>query len=59
MIHECMLVLKKYRRILTRQQTTTLKGQIMKGDYSGFQKGLDTILNRMVGEFCGTTSQRD
>ena len=59
MIRECMLELKAHRKFLTRQQVTTLKGQIMKGDYIGFQKGLDTILNRMVGEFCGTTSQGD
>lgn len=59
MIRECMLILKKYRRILTRQQVTTLKGQIMKGDYIGFQKGLDALLDRKVGEFCGTTSQGD
>lgn len=59
MIRECMLVLKKYRRFLTRQQITTLKGQIMKGDYLGFQKGLDTLLDRKVGEFCGSSSQGD
>ena len=59
MVRECMLILRKYRRFLTRQQTTTLKGQIVKGDYSGFQKGLDTLLNRKVEEFYGETSQRD
>lgn len=58
-MRECMLILKKYRQFLTRQQVTTLKGQIMKGDYLGFRKGLDTLLDRKVGEFCGSTSQGD
>ena len=58
-MRECMLILKKYRRFLTRQQVTTLKGQIMNGDFDGFRKGLDNLLNRKVGEFCGSSSQRD
>lgn len=59
MIRECMMLLKKYRQFLTRQQVTTLKGQIMKGDFSGFRKGLDTLLNRKVDEFYGEATQGD
>ena len=39
-------ILKRYRNRLTKQQYRTLKGQINKGDYKGFRKGLKTILKR-------------
>lgn len=38
--------LKAYRERLTRQQYTTLRGQILAGNPSGAMKGLQTILNR-------------
>lgn len=39
-------ILKHYKNELTKQQYRTLKGQINKGDYIGFRKGLETILKR-------------
>ena len=42
---EYLKILKKYRSKLTRQQLLTLRGQILKGDYEGFKKGL----NKLVG----------
>lgn len=41
---ECYLLLKQYHNKLSRQQTLTLKGQIKKGDYVGFKKGLKKLL---------------
>lgn len=39
-------VLKHYKPKLTRQQYSTLKGQILKGDFDGAKKGLVTILKK-------------
>lgn len=39
-------ILNRYKYKLTKQQYRTLKGQINKGDYKGFRKGLETILKR-------------
>lgn len=36
-------LLKQYRHLMTRQQLTTLKGQLLKGDIEGFRKGLFKI----------------
>lgn len=41
---ECFGLLKKYHTKLTRQQLLTLKGQIKKGDYIGFKKGLMKLI---------------
>ncbi len=41
---ECYDLLKKYKVKLTRQQILTLKGQIKKGDYIGFKKGLKKLI---------------
>lgn len=40
---ENLKLLKKYKRYLTKQQYKTLKGQILKGDFLGFRKGLKNI----------------
>ena len=37
-------LLKKYKNKLTRQQLRTFKGQILGGDYIGFQKGLKKVI---------------
>lgn len=42
--NECFKILKKFRRVLTKQQINTFKGQILVGDYIGFKKGLYNIL---------------
>lgn len=39
--------LKKYRGVLTTQQLRTLKGQILRGDVEGAEKGLNKILRRL------------
>ena len=41
---ECFDLLKIYKSKLTRQQLLTFKGQIKKGDYIGFKKGLFKIM---------------
>ena len=41
---ECYGLLKRYYKQLTRQQILTLKGQIKKGDYIGFKKGLKKLI---------------
>lgn len=40
------MILNKYKKQLTAQQYRTFKGQIKAGDYEGFLKGLEKILNR-------------
>lgn len=39
-------ILKNYKDKLTRQQLKTFKGQILSGDYIGFQKGLKKVMNK-------------
>ncbi len=39
-------ILENHKSKLSKQQYRTLKGQINKGDYKGFRKGLETILKR-------------
>ena len=39
-------LLKEYKYLLTRQQKSTLKGQILSGDINGFKKGLYKLINR-------------
>jgi hypothetical protein len=41
-------LLKANKHILTKQQYRTLKGQILSGDITGFEKGLNTIKERRV-----------
>lgn len=38
--------LKSYRRVLSRQQIRTIKGQALNGDLDGAQKGLAKMLKR-------------
>lgn len=41
-----MQELKDYRQYLTKQQVTTIKGQIMSGKITAAMKGLNRILER-------------
>lgn len=43
-MNENLKTLKKYRHKLTKQQLLTLRGQILKGDYEGFKKGLKKLV---------------
>ena len=45
-MNEKYKILETYKNKLSKQQYRTLKGQINKGDYKGFRKGLETILKR-------------
>lgn len=38
--------LKRHKELLTAQQFRTLKGQILAGDVTGYEKGLQKILRR-------------
>lgn len=42
---ESFILLRQYKNKLTRQQLLTFKGQIKKGDYNGFKKGLLKVIN--------------
>lgn len=48
MIEELKL-LKKYRKVLNKQQYKTFKGQILAGDINGFRKGLFSLIMRKKG----------
>lgn len=39
-----LILLKQYKSRLTKQQYKTFKGQILKGDFVGFKKGLKKVL---------------
>ena len=43
------VLLKRVKKRLTRQQYSTLKGQLKDGNVDGFRKGLFTILKRKAG----------
>lgn len=43
---EAYKILKRYKYQLTRQQVSTLKGQIKAGDIKGFFKGLKKLINK-------------
>ena len=45
-IKQNLLILKKYKLYLTRQQLLTLRGQILSNDIDGFRKGLYKILKQ-------------
>jgi hypothetical protein len=47
-IKQCFLLLRDYRHRMTRQQFTTFKGQILKGDIEGFRKGLFKVAKRKL-----------
>jgi hypothetical protein len=38
--------LKIFQIFFTRQQIKTIRGQVLKGDYAGAQKGIDSILSK-------------
>lgn len=44
-------LIKKYRHLLTRQQVTTLNGQIKADNEEGALKGLEKILKRQGVNF--------
>ena len=48
-MNEYIKILKKYCKILTRQQLLTLRGQILSGDIDGFKKGLQKVLRKKYG----------
>lgn len=39
--------LKAYNHILTKQQITTLRGQVIKGEIEAAEKGLNKLLKRL------------
>lgn len=39
-------MLNKYKRLLTKQQYKTIKGQIIAGDILGAEKGLKRLINK-------------
>jgi len=43
-MNEALRILARYRKVITRQQFRTLKGQILAGDPTGAIKGLRRIL---------------
>ena len=50
-IKQCFILLDQYRYNLTKQQKKTFKGQILKGDYNGFRKGLfNEIKRKLIGD---------
>lgn len=54
-----MQELKDYRQYLTKQQVTTIKGQIMSGKITAAMKGLNRILERQGGCNCGQAEERN
>lgn len=40
------VILKKYKRLLNRQQFCTLRGQLLSGDIKGFEKGFNKIIGK-------------
>lgn len=49
-MNEYFKLLKRYNKILTRQQYKTFKGQIIAGDGEGFRKGLFNLIKRKKNE---------
>lgn len=47
-IKECFILLKRYRKNLSRQQVTTFKGQILSGNIDGFRTGLFNVIKRKL-----------
>lgn len=45
-IKESFILLKRYRKKLSRQQVTTFKGQILSGNIDGFRTGLFNVIKR-------------
>ena len=44
---ECYKVLDRYKFRLSRQDYSTLRGQIRAGDLNGFKKGMQTVATRI------------
>ena len=47
-IQEAMKTLKSYKPELSRQQYSTLKGQILSGNIEGAMKGLQKLIGKKV-----------
>lgn len=45
---QMMRRIKEYRSVLTKQQKKTLRGQILAGDYTGAEKGLNKLLTQRI-----------
>ena len=45
-VQQALLLLKKHRHLLTRQQIQTIKGQALAGDPSGAMRGLRKLLEQ-------------
>lgn len=43
---EALIVLISHKKSLSGQQYKTFKGQILKGDVEGFERGLERVLAR-------------
>lgn len=43
-----MRQIKEYRNVLTKQQKKTLRGQILAGDYTGAEKGLNKLIMQRI-----------
>lgn len=41
-----MCALRRHKRLLTKQQYKTIKGQILSGDGEGAMRGIGTIIQR-------------
>jgi hypothetical protein len=41
---QCFMLLNDYRYKLTSQQRSTFKGQILKGEYDAFRRGLFKLM---------------
>ena len=46
---EELIILNKYKYMLSKQQYKTFKGQILSGDINGFRKGLFNLIKRKKG----------
>lgn len=45
-LKRCFFLLKTYRYRINKQQYRTFKGQILAGDYRGFENGLFNLMKR-------------
>lgn len=45
-MNEYLVTLKRFSKLLTKQEYKTLKGQILHGDIDGAEKGLLRIINK-------------
>ena len=49
-MYELLHELKLYRKYMTRQQYRSLKGQAIRGDVAGAEKGLQNLLRKLKKE---------